>query len=592
MQAEHRLRVNIEPTYVDSSNSSYYILPSELVHAPSDCPSRLTPDIDLEFSWTNDPTFSFVILRKSTGDVLFDTRGSVLVYENQFIEFVSQLPENYNLYGMGERIHGLRLGNNFTATFYAADAGDPIDGNIYGNHPIYLDTRYYEIDDSTGERTLVTTQDVNAEGNYDSMTHGVYVRNAHGMEAIMNPSNLTWRAIGGSIDMYVFDGPTQEAVTKQYQYGAIGFPAMQQYWMFGYHQCRWGYKNWSMVQDVVETYRAFDIPLEVIWTDIDYMFQYRDFTNDPNTFPYDEAQAFLSQLNAGGQHYIPIVDSAIYIPNPNNASDNYSIYTDGNDRGVFLTNPDGSQYIGSVWPGYTVYPDWLADQSVPWWTDAMLSHHDNVPWSGIWIDMSEVSSFCIGSCGSGNLSLNPVHPPFGLPGEPGSKIFTYPEGFDKTNASEAKTASSLDASQASSVAKATPPSTETVPYFTPSVTPGARNVDNPPYVLNNINGALGVHAVAPNATHINGVQEYDVHNLFGHQILNATYQALLQVFPGKRPAIIGRSTFAGSGQVAGHWGGDNTSLFAYMYFSISQALNFALFGIPMVSRRATMAKFE
>ena len=197
--------------------------------------------------------------------------------------------------------------------------------------------------------------------------------------------------------------------------------------------------------------------------------------------------------------------------------------------------------------------------------------------------MSEVSSFCIGSCGTGNLSLNPVHPPFGLPGEEGSKIFTYPEGFDKTNKSEARVASSLSASQSSSVAKASPPSTQTTPYFHPTVTANARNIENPPYVIQNVNGALGVHAVSPNATHVDKVQEYDVHNLFGHEILNATYQALLQVFPGKRPFIIGRSTFAGTGQVAGHWGGDNTSLFAYMYFSISQALNFALFGIPMVS---------
>jgi alpha-glucosidase len=87
--------------------------------------------------------------------------------------------------------------------------------------------------------------------------------------------------------------------------------------------------------------------------------------------------------------------------------------------------------------------------------------------------------------------------------------------------------------------------------------------------------------VSPNATHVDGTEEYDVHNLFGHQILNATYHALLEVFPGKRPFIIGRSTFAGTGKWAGHWGGDNASLFAYMYFSISQALNFALFGIPM-----------
>ncbi len=55
----------------------------------------------------------------------------------------------------------------------------------------------------------------------------------------------------------------------------------------------------------------------------------------------------------------------------------------------------------------------------------MQNHHNNVPWDGIWIDMSEVSSFCVGSCGTGNLSLNPVHPSFGLPGEPGKSTANY-----------------------------------------------------------------------------------------------------------------------------------------------------------------------
>lgn len=347
------------------------------------------------------------------------------------------------------------------------------------------------------------------------------------------------------------------------------------------HRIQWGYKNWSMVEDVVDNYRKFDIPLETVWTDIDYMFQYRDFTNDQNTFPYAAGQEFLDRLHAQGQHYVPIVDGAIYIPNPNNASDNYSIYTDGNDREVFLNNPDGSQYIGSVWPGYTVFPDWFQPEAVPWWSDSMAGHHKNVPWDGIWLDMIEVSSFCIGSCGSGNLSLNPVHPPFGLPGEEGAKIFSYPEGFNLTNATEAAAAASLSSSQAAAVASATPSSTVTSPYLVSQVTPGVRNINYPPYVINNVNAELGGHAVSPNATHHNGVVEYDVHNLWGYQSLNATYHALLDIFPGKRPFIIGRSTFAGSGRVAGHWGGDNTSLFAYMYFSISQALNFALFGIPM-----------
>ena len=164
------------------------------------------------------------------------------------------------------------------------------------------------------------------------------------------------------------------------------------------------------------------------------LIQYRDFENDPIRFGYAEGEQFIGRLTANGQHYIPIVDSALYIPNPNNASDNYSIYTDGHDRGVFMLNPDGSEYIGAVWPGYTVFPDWLAPESISWWTDSMMSHHDKVGWSGIWIDMSEVSSFCVGSCGTGNLSLNPVHPPFALPGEPGAKIFNYPEGFNLTNA--------------------------------------------------------------------------------------------------------------------------------------------------------------
>lgn len=86
VQTAHRLRISIQPAYLDSSNMSQYILPDELVNLPEQ--GVLQPDaqdIDLQFSWTNDPTFAFTVIRKSTGDVLFDTTGSVLVYENQFV---------------------------------------------------------------------------------------------------------------------------------------------------------------------------------------------------------------------------------------------------------------------------------------------------------------------------------------------------------------------------------------------------------------------------------------------------------------------------------------------------------------------------
>lgn len=310
------------------------------------------------------------------------------------------------------------------------------------------------------------------------------------------------------------------------------------------------------------------------------MKEYRDFDNDPIRFSYSEGEGFLSNLHAAGQHYIPIIDSAIYIPNPDNESDAYSTFTNGNATNSFLKNPDGSLYIGDVWPGYTVFPDWQSGGAGKWWADEMTEWYSKVKFDGAWIDMSEASSFCIGSCGSGNLSLNPVHPSFLLPGEPGAMLYGYPEGFNLTNATEASSASSASSSQAS--AYPMPPATSaTAGFLRTTPTPGVRDITYPPYVINNFQGELAVHAIATNATHENGVLEYDVHNLNGHQILNATYYALLQAMPGRRPFIIGRSTFAGSGKFAGHWGGDNTSLWAYMYFSIAQALSFGLFGIPM-----------
>ena len=128
-QSNDRLSVRIIPAILDASNMSQYILPDRLVNQPTADAQASTESLtnDLGFVWSNDPTFSFTVLRRNTGDVLFSTEGTKLVFENQFVEFASPLPENYNLYGLGEVIHGLRLGNNFTRTLYAADVGDPVD---------------------------------------------------------------------------------------------------------------------------------------------------------------------------------------------------------------------------------------------------------------------------------------------------------------------------------------------------------------------------------------------------------------------------------------------------------------------------------
>lgn len=128
-QSADRLSVRVVPAVIDASNSSHYLLPNNLIYQPTiDADANSTTlTNDLQFVWSNDPTFSFSVYRISNGDNLFSTVGTKLIFENQFVEFASSLPENYNLYGLGETIHGLRLGNNFTKTIYAADVGDPID---------------------------------------------------------------------------------------------------------------------------------------------------------------------------------------------------------------------------------------------------------------------------------------------------------------------------------------------------------------------------------------------------------------------------------------------------------------------------------
>lgn len=134
-QSADRLSVKIVPAVLDASNATQYVLPDTLVMQPKrDAEAGATVlGNDLHFVWSNEPTFSFSIYRLSTGDVLFSTAGSKIVFENQFVEFASVLPTNYNLYGLGETIRGLRLGNNYTKTMWAADVGDVVDSSVGAN---------------------------------------------------------------------------------------------------------------------------------------------------------------------------------------------------------------------------------------------------------------------------------------------------------------------------------------------------------------------------------------------------------------------------------------------------------------------------
>ena len=75
--------------------------------------------------------------------------------------------------------------------------------------------------------------------------------------------------------------------------------------------------------------------------------------------------------------------------------------------------------------------------------------------------------------------------------------------------------------------------------------------------------------------------QLDTHNYFGaHQI--AVTHAWFKANSTKRPFIIGRSTFAGTGKHAGKWLGDSGSNYDDMQRSVTGSMMMNMFGIPFV----------
>lgn len=90
-QTKERLNVRIYPKNVAPANSTQYILPAHLVEQPDWDGKTSANCSDLAFEWSNDPTFQFKVSRVSTGEELFSTYGHVIVFEDQFLELVTNM---------------------------------------------------------------------------------------------------------------------------------------------------------------------------------------------------------------------------------------------------------------------------------------------------------------------------------------------------------------------------------------------------------------------------------------------------------------------------------------------------------------------
>ncbi|KAF7809386.1 Alpha-glucosidase 2 [Senna tora] len=178
-----------------------------------------------------------------------------------------------------------------------------------------------------------------------------------------------------------FDSPTAVLISLSH---ALGTAFMPPKWSLGYHQCRWSYVSDKRVLEVARTFRQKRIPCDVIWMDIDYMDGFRCFTFDKERF--QDPKSLVKNLHDNGFKAIWMLDPGI------KREEGYHVYDSGSENDVWVQKADGTPFVGEVWPGPCVFPDYTQSKVRAWWASLVKDFISNGV-DGIWNDMNEPAIF-------------------------------------------------------------------------------------------------------------------------------------------------------------------------------------------------------
>jgi alpha-glucosidase len=196
---------------------------------------------------------------------------------------------------------------------------------------------------------------------------------------------LSFGAEGGEINYYFIAGPDPKKIVEQYT-ALTGRPPLPPLWSLGYQQCRYSYYPEARVREIARLLREKKIPADTIYLDIDYQEGNAPFTINRQYFPNFEKM--VADLREQGFHLILITDLHI----KRNPGHGYAPYDSGMKEDVFVKNHDGSVYVGPVWPGESVFPDFTLTRVRDWW-GALYKDFVGMGVAGFWNDMNEPSVF-------------------------------------------------------------------------------------------------------------------------------------------------------------------------------------------------------
>jgi alpha-glucosidase len=201
----------------------------------------------------------------------------------------------------------------------------------------------------------------------------------------VSPNQYSFSALNGPIDYYLLYGPTPKQVVETYAWltGPTPLPPL---WTLGFQQSRYSYVPESKVTEIADRLRADHIPADAIYLDIDYQQQNRPFTVDTGKFPH--FAQMIQDLAQKNFHIVAITD--LHIARLPDAG--YTPYDSGTAGDHFVKNPDGTTYVGNVWPGPSVFPDFTRKASRDWW-GTLYKDFTQQGVAGFWNDMNEPAVF-------------------------------------------------------------------------------------------------------------------------------------------------------------------------------------------------------
>lgn len=275
--------------------------------------------------------------------------------------FTYQMAEDDIVYGLGEANRGINkrgycyISNNTDIPEHTEDQR-----SLYGAHNFLV---------VSGEQTFGLFVDYPARLTFDIG----YTR----------MDTLTIRCEEANLYLYLIEGESAYEIVRAFR-KLIGRSYIPPKFAFGYGQSRWGYVTKEDFYKVAEGYRKNHIPMDMIYMDIDYMQDYKDFTLNKKNF--QDFPEFVQKMKEQNLRLVPIIDAGVKVEK------GYEVYEEGVKNGYFCKREDGSDFVAAVWPGDTHFPDMLNEDARRWFGEKYrILTEQGI--EAFWNDMNEPAIF-------------------------------------------------------------------------------------------------------------------------------------------------------------------------------------------------------